>query len=151
MKWISPLIIGIVAVTVFYFFSPNPMREIEIRTADNSYHLLVEVADSPGEQTQGLMGRKELPDEEGMLFVYEEDTVPNFWMKNMEIPLDMVFIGADGVIRHIEANVPPCITTDDNCIRYSSKEPVRSVLELAAGFTERYGVKAGDRIITNFK
>jgi uncharacterized membrane protein (UPF0127 family) len=108
---------------------------------------LVEVAKTPDEQAKGLMGREDLPDEEGMLFVYKTDVTPSFWMKNMKIPLDILFIGSDYKIKHIASEVPPCETSDDNCIRYPSPAPIRYVLELKSGFTEKHDVQVGDSIV----
>ena len=149
MKKITPLLLVILAILFTFYMQPNSMQEIQIRSKKNSYNLLVEVSKSPKDLAQGLMERSSLTEQEGMLFIYDEDTKPSFWMKNMLIPLDIIFIGSDGEIRHIEKEVPPCKVPDDQCIRYTSLEPIRQVLELQSGFTSKYGVEIGD--IISFK
>ena len=146
MKKITPLLLVILAILFAFYMQPNSMQEVQIHTKKTSYNLLVEVSKSPKDLAQGLMERSSLTEQEGMLFVYDEDTNPSFWMKNMLIPLDILFIGNDGIIKHIEKEVPPCKVQDDQCIRYTALEPIRQVLELQSGFTSKYGVEIGDRV-----
>ena len=76
------------------------------------------------------MGEKSLGEFDGMLFIFDEELVPAFWMKNMQIPLDIVYIGADKKIKHIIPSVPPCAAGESECVKYTSPIPVRYVLEL---------------------
>ncbi|MBU0727565.1 DUF192 domain-containing protein [Patescibacteria group bacterium] len=124
-----------------------PKQAIQIQTSDSTYNLLVEVAEAKEDQERGLMGRENLMEDEGMLFVYESEVIPSYWMKNMEISLDILFIGADEKIKHIEKNVPPCEGSDDTCLHYSPLGPIKYVLELQSGFVEKYGVNLGDYIV----
>lgn len=98
----------------------------------------LEVADAYEEQRRGLMYRKTMRDNWGMIFVYPYDEVHQFWMKNTYLSLDMLFIGGDGVVRGIVADVPP-LTLESRGI----SEPSRHVLELKAGTCARLGIKAG--------
>jgi len=66
-------------------------------------------------------------------------------MKNMEISLDIIFIQNNGMISHIEKDVPPC--EENPCTKYKTEKPVRYVLELISGFAEKYGVNVGGRIV----
>lgn len=78
----------------------------EARLRIGNHQLVVEVADTPGEQVMGLMNRDSLPADRGMLFVFEEPKRAFFWMKNTSIALDVAFLDADGVILEIQPLVP---------------------------------------------
>ena len=101
----------------------------------------VEIAATPGARAQGLMFRRELAPGAGMLFDFGRDEVARMWMKNTFIPLDMVFADRDGTVRGIVRNARP-----RSLDTISSRVPVRAVLELNGGETERIGLAAGDRI-----
>ena len=101
----------------------------------------VEVAATPGARAQGLMFRRELAPEAGMLFDFGRDEVARMWMKNTFIPLDMVFAGRDGTVRGIARNARP-----RSLDTISSRVPVRAVLELNGGEADRIGLAPGDRI-----
>src|SRR5919109_2766517 len=96
----------------------------------------IDVADDAQERNRGLMFRKSLESNNGMLFVFEEPGNLSFWMKNTYIPLDMIFIDKDLRIVDIKENVQPCIH-EDPCPSYSSKEPAKYVIEVYAGFTKQ--------------
>ena len=123
-----------------------------IRTADNYNsstiaHVFLEVADNEDEMIRGLMFRKNLPWNLGMLFVFYNDAPRTFWMKNTLIPLDMIFVDSNLKIMDIKQNVPPCAQGDE-CPVYPSKEPAQYVLEVNAGFVRESGIKIGDRFVT---
>ena len=101
----------------------------------------IEIAGTDEEKALGLMFRTALPDGQGMLFNYGESREMTMWMRNTYIPLDMVFIRADGVIHRIEVNAEPL---SDRVI--SSGAPVAAVLELAGGAAARLGIKPGDKV-----
>lgn len=104
----------------------------------------LEVAQTRQAQAIGLMFRESLPEDRGMLFPVEPPRPVTFWMKNVEIPLDMLFIAAGEVIA-IEANVPPC--SEEPCPTYGPEAiPVDAVLEVQGGLTEELGVQVGDAI-----
>jgi uncharacterized membrane protein (UPF0127 family) len=111
-----------------------------IHTATGDYAFTIEIADTPQEQQRGLMFRQELAADAGMLFDYGTERKVSFWMQNTYIPLDMVFIGADGVVKHIHANAKPLDPTS-----IPSKEAVRFVLEIPGGRAAEIGLKDGDR------
>ncbi len=101
----------------------------------------VEMAEAPKEKELGLMFRTELADNRGMLFPYGAPQEVTMWMHNTYIPLDMVFLRADGTVHRIERRAEPL---SDQII--SSQGPVSAVLEMAGGATERLGLKPGDRV-----
>ncbi len=106
------------------------------------YSFVVELAVMPEEQARGLMHRTEMDKNAGMLFYFADTAERAFWMKNTLIPLDMIFIRADGTIANIHENAIP---HDLTSIR--SKEPVVAVLEINGGLSQEYGIKAGDRVV----
>lgn len=114
---------------------------VTIRTAAGERQFRVEVARTPDEQAQGLMHRTSLPDDGGMIFPFDPPRPASFWMKNTVIPLDMIFIRADGTIARIAENTVPYSLTG-----VTSGEPVVAVLELAGGKSSEMGIAEGDRV-----
>jgi hypothetical protein len=107
-----------------------------------SHRFEVEVAVTPAEQEVGLMFRKSMPEDSGMIFLNKIDKESTFWMKNTYIPLDMLFVARDGKIIHIKANAKPL---SEDFI--PSGGPVRAIIELNGGTAARLGIKAGDHVV----
>jgi uncharacterized protein len=110
-----------------------------IDTARGPQRFAVDLALSPAQQEQGLMYRSTLAADAGMLFVFPRTATQAFWMKNTLIPLDMLFISADGKIADIHERAVPLDETP-----IASKAPVKAVLELNGGTVARLGIKEGD-------
>jgi uncharacterized membrane protein (UPF0127 family) len=106
----------------------------------------VEIADTDAARSAGLMCRRSLPADAGMLFIYPRAHVVRMWMKNTWIPLDMLFIASDGRIVRIVPDIAP-----QQPGRISSDARVKMVLELPAGSAARHGIRAGDRLIRPLK
>lgn len=108
----------------------------------------VDVADDPLERERGLMFRKSMEQNNGMLFVFggSVDNNLSFWMKNTYIPLDIIFIDSDLKIVDIKEAVQPCLQQQETCPSYSSKQPAKYVLEVIAGFVQQNKINAGDRL-----
>lgn len=102
-----------------------------------------EIADTESKRKLGLMFRKSLPKNQGMLFVFEREDNYSFWMKNMQISLDIIWIDKDKRIADIKTNAPPC---KDSCSGIMPQEKTQYVLEVNAGFVERNRIKIGDRV-----
>lgn len=111
------------------------------------YEIQLEVTRTPEQQSLGLMYRESLPDDRGMLFEFEPARPVSFWMKNVVIPLDMIFIHK-GVIRAIAANVPPC--TKDPCPTYGPSTSIDRVIELRGGRAAELGLKVGQQVEIQF-
>jgi hypothetical protein len=79
-----------------------------------------------------------------MLFIFEDERILSFWMKNTQIPLDMIFASANGTITEIKYDVEPCLT--DPCPTYPSEHPNKYVLEVNAGFSDENHIQVGDRL-----
>ena len=103
--------------------------------------LWVEVADTLEKQERGLMFRRSLPDNEGMLFVYKEPIEMSFWMRNTFLPLDIAFIGADGRILNIHQARPL-----DDSVLYRSAGAAKYVIETNQGWFSRHGIGPGERV-----
>ncbi len=101
----------------------------------------VELALNDAERSRGLMFRQKLGPYDGMLFDFHREAPVSFWMKNTLIPLDMIFIAADGTIRSIHANAVPHSTET-----IPSQFPVRAVLEINGGSAKLLGIKPGDTV-----
>ncbi|WBU59015.1 DUF192 domain-containing protein [Paracoccus albus] len=104
----------------------------------------LEIADDPQERAQGLMNREGLAPMTGMLFIYESPRPASFWMKNTLIPLDMIFMDAQGVIRHIHPSAKPGDLTPIPGHTADDPDPNRlMVLEVGGGESERIGLEVG--------
>src|SRR5262245_31994451 len=113
-----------------------------LKTATGAHNFNIEVATTGQERALGLMFRRSLPENAGMLFIYDPPQPATMWMKNTFIPLDMVFISAEGTVHRIESNTEPFSTTT-----IPSDGDVVGVLELNAGEADKIGLKRGDKVI----
>ena len=111
-----------------------------VKLAAGMHQIEAQVARTPGERATGLMFRKEMPQHEGMLFVFEYASQQCFWMKNTLLPLSAAFIDDDGTVVNVEEMKPQ--TLDSHC----SAKPVRYVLEMNQGWFSKKGVKAGMKL-----
>lgn len=114
---------------------------LEIVSVTGIHRFTVEMAVDDQSRAIGLMHRREMAEDEGMLFDFGRDDIVAMWMKNTVLSLDMVFIMADGTISNIAENTKP-FSLDT----VTSRGRVRSVLEVKAGTTRRLGLKAGDKV-----
>ena len=113
-------------------------------TDEGPLGIRAEVAETMEEKMTGLMYRETLPYYHGMLFVFDEPLIAAFWMKNVEFPLDLVYIGKDWRIKQIEHLAMPC--EQEPCEHYYSDMEVSYVLEVNGGFMEEHGLYPGARI-----
>ena len=114
-------------------------------TVSGSHHFTAEIANTPQLMQQGLMGRTELANDRGMLFIYPRDRYISMWMKNTLIPLDMIFIKSDGIVHRIEKNTRP-----HSLALIRSREKVRAVLEVNAGTSDGIGLAVGDKVCSQY-
>lgn len=116
---------------------------LTVRSGDKTHKFSVELALNRRQHSQGLMFRRQMATDAGMLFVYHREESMAMWMKNTFIPLDMLFIARDGTVRRIAERTVPM---SEEVI--PSEGPVVAVLELNAGTVSRLGIKAGDKVIS---
>lgn len=118
-----------------------PMATISVDTPKGLHRFKVEVAADNASQEKGLMFRKTMASDAGMIFDFHTTVMTSFWMKNTILPLDIIFIRSDGTISSIAANAVPMSQTP-----IPSSEPIRAVLELNAGRAQALGIIPGDKV-----
>ena len=137
-----PIFAGI--VLAFIWIAP-PLAAttgtLEIASKTGVHSFTVEVVATDEERAKGLMFRRELPEGRGMLFDFKREQPVAFWMKNTYVPLDMIFIRADGRILRIAENTQPMSES-----LVPSGGPVLGVLEVIAGTAKKLGIEPGDRV-----
>lgn len=136
------LILG--ALALIFVGGTENLKIVDIATEERTVRVYAEVADEPSEWQEGLMNRRTLNEQSGMLFVFDEEGPRTFWMKNTLIPLDMIFVAQNLTIVDI-ATMQPC--TADPCQTYTSSAPALYVLEVNAGFAERNRIETGDTVV----
>ena len=119
----------------------EPQMKLErVKLSSGMHRLDVQVAATPEQRQTGLMFRKDMPQHEGMIFVFEQATKQCFWMKNTLIPLSAAFVDDDGTIVNIEEM--KALALDAHC----SAKPVRYVLEMNKGWFAKKGIKPGSKL-----
>ncbi|WP_313623142.1 DUF192 domain-containing protein [Achromobacter sp.] len=119
----------------------GPQPRLPITQLSAGIHIIrAEVANTDATRRDGLMFRRELPGNDGMLFVFEQPDVQCFWMRNTLLPLSIAFIADDGTIVNIEDMAPQ--TEDPHCAR----KPVRYALEMSQGWFDAHGITAGKKL-----
>jgi uncharacterized membrane protein (UPF0127 family) len=142
------LLLGILLATALPGRAAEPQLQqfatahLTIVSADGPHRFMVELAETPGQMEQGLMFRRSLAPDAGMLFDFKQPTVATMWMRNTLIPLDMLFVDQQGLIVNIAQRAVP---ESDQTI--AAVKPVRVVIELNGGTAERLGIKPGDRVL----
>ncbi|MYZ48101.1 DUF192 domain-containing protein [Propylenella binzhouense] len=138
----------IVALASALFFAAGAQGQaaperlpLEIEASGGSHRFMVELATTSEQRSRGLMFRREMGADEGMLFDFDSEREVTMWMHNTYLPLDMVFIGADGRVKTVAERTTPL---SDRII--SSRVPVRFVLEINAGRAAEAGIRPGDRV-----
>lgn len=120
----------------------KPLEPLKVQTLKGAQTFMVEVADNEREREYGLMCRKSLAPDRGMLFLFSRPGPQVFWMRNTLIPLDIVYIGADGRVVSISRNVQPLDESGT-----PSAGPAQFVLEIAGGRAAQIGLLPGDRVL----
>lgn len=126
---------------------PQPTATTEKVITVGSKKVSIQIARSSEEKAKGLSGTESLGADSGMLFVFSPKTTPLFWMKDMLIPLDMIWI-SDGKIVRIDKNIPfPELNTPDSALKtYSPGQPIDYILEVNAEYSDKNNIKTGDSV-----
>ncbi len=122
-----------------YMFKKN--GELVISSDSGQVKIDIQIAKTEFDRQLGLMYRKSMDENQGMLFIFPDVQTRSFWMRNTEIPLDMIFIDPSKTILNIAKN-----TTPYSDISYSSSGPAKYVLEVKGGFADRHNISAGDKV-----
>lgn len=136
MRWLAGAALLASGMPALCAEPPAPVAQLSA----GMYRIHAEVADSPATLQKGLMFRTELPEQNGMLFLFPSRGTQCMWMRNTMIPLSVAFLRDDGTIVNIEDMAPQ--TEDSHC----SSEPVRAALEMKAGWFDKRGIKPGMKI-----
>lgn len=123
--------------------SPAGLDQVTLclTSGKNTRSFTVEMARTSQQQSTGMMFRQSVADDHGMLFPFPQPKMASFWMKNTPLPLDIIFIRANGTIESIGENAVPLSEEE-----VTSGEPVAAVLELRGGLTSELGITAGDKV-----
>lgn len=142
MKSVSRLAAAaLLALSAFCAAAQEPQMNLpRVKLSAGMHQIDAQVAATGEQRMTGLMHRKEMPQHEGMLFVFEQPSQQCFWMKNTLLPLSIAFVADDGTIVNIDEMKPQSL--DSHC----SARPVRYVLEMNTGWFARKGIKAGTRL-----
>ena len=140
--WSAVLLIWLVAPAASAQLQTFPKAELTIVSAGGPHKFTVELATTPGQMEQGLMFRKSLAPDAGMLFDYRTPSMAAMWMKNTLIPLDMLFVDQQGRIINIHERAVP-----GSLDPIAAAGPARAVIELNGGTAGHLGIKPGDRVI----
>ena len=143
MKSISFLLVFPTLFLIFISAMMKDKRFVQVFFPDG-FSVTAELAVTDEERQLGLMFRTEIYPDQGMLFVFEEEGYHSFWMKNVNFPLDILWLDKEKRIIHLESYVPPCQKTP--CSSYAPFLPALYVLELKAGSVEKKGLKLYDKL-----
>jgi uncharacterized membrane protein (UPF0127 family) len=122
-----------------------PKKALKVTTLGGAVHEFdVEVAENDEDRKQGLMYRKSMAQNQGMLFIFEKADIQYFWMKNTLLSLDIIFVDEGGKVVQVAHNAQPCF--EKHCDLYSSMKLARYVLEINGGLANSLGLKEGDTV-----
>lgn len=138
------LILGLIIIIGYVKYQDAAKKSaITIYTGAGAVKIKVEYADTPEKWKTGLQNRSSLKSDSGMFFVFSDVKNKSFWMKDVLIPLDIIFISPDGKVNEI-ITPKPCPKEETNCPSYVSKGLVSFVLEVNAGFAAKWKIMEGD-------
>jgi uncharacterized membrane protein (UPF0127 family) len=141
---------GLVILFAFAFRSRDAGKRVPTLSIAEKVSYFIEVRDEPFGQARGLSGRSSLADDQAMLFVYDTPATLSFWMKDMNFPLDFVWI-RDFTVVAVNENIPHPAANGGETYRLASPVPADMVLEINAGQIEYYGIEIGDEVDLQLK
>ena len=147
---IAAVIIGIVGVITIP--ADSKLAEVKFPRGTikiDSKILDVQIAETDAQKTRGLMFQNELPDDQGMIFVFSQEQIVPIWMLNMQFPLDIIWFDVNGNVIHIEKNVPPCksaLETATCTVQNADGKKAKYVLEVTAGFTDKFHITENSKM-----
>ncbi|MCO5104422.1 MAG: DUF192 domain-containing protein [Burkholderiaceae bacterium] len=140
LRFLLPMALAVAALPLAQAQNAPQLDLARVELSAGMHRIDAQVARTPGERQTGLMHRKTMPPQEGMLFVFDQPGVQCFWMKNTLLPLTAAFVADDGTVVNLADMQPE--TTDSHC----SAKPVRYVLEMNQGWFKSRGIKAGFKL-----
>lgn len=143
---ITLVLAGVILLVIFAGIYRTPAKP---RATINGHTFALEVAQSEKEKELGLSNRDSLPQDRGMLFVFEQPSYATFWMKDMRFPIDIIFINQDRIVSIIE-NAPIPASKRAGLPLYRPENPSDKALEINAGLSKKYNFKKGDKVKIEF-
>jgi uncharacterized membrane protein (UPF0127 family) len=140
-RWAALALFILMTVALAPPLRAEGLETLQIVTATGTHDFHVEIANNEASRAVGLMNRRFMPPDRGMLFEFDREAPEAFWMKNTYIPLDMIFISRTGVVTNVVANAEPLSERP-----IPSGAPCLAVLELNGGAAAAIGLKIGDTV-----
>ena len=141
---LTSLILALFVIVAYQQYQKYAKRYlITIHTGAGPVKINADYAETQEKQEKGLMGKQSLPKNSGMIFIFPDEKNRGFWMKNVLIPLDIIFMDSKGHINEI-TTMKPCPKDAEVCPTYTSKEPARFAIEVNAGFAVKNRIIEGD-------
>jgi hypothetical protein len=131
----------VIFLLIILYLKKSPVKYVNVRVGNTE--IRAEIADTLIKRTRGLMFRKSLPENEGMLFIFDSEKYEGFWMMNMSFPIDIIWINKEKKVVDVTKDAQPC---KFSCQVYTPKEKAMYVLEVNANFTEEHKVKIGSSL-----
>ncbi|SHO47472.1 conserved exported hypothetical protein [Nitrosotalea sinensis] len=147
---IAAVIIGIVGIITI----PADSKLAEVKFPRGTIKLDgkildVQIAETDAQKVRGLMFQNQLPDDQGMIFVFNQEQIVPIWMLNMQFPLDIIWFDTNGNVVHIEKNVLPCksaLETATCTVQNADGKKAKYVLEVTGGFTDKFHITEGSKM-----
>ncbi len=147
---IAAVIIGVVGVLTIPADSKLAETKFPKGTVKlDDVTLDVQVAETDAQKTRGLMFQKQLPYDQGMIFVFNNEQIVPIWMLNMQFPLDIIWFDAEGNVVHIEKNVSPCkspLETATCTVENGGAKNAKYVLEVTTGFVDKFNITTNSKL-----
>ncbi|MEK6966923.1 MAG: DUF192 domain-containing protein [Thermoproteota archaeon] len=147
---IAAFVIGAVGIMTIPKDAKLQSAEFPIGTVKvDDVVLAVQIADTDPRRARGLMFQEMLPYNQGMLFVFEDSAIRSMWMLNMQFALDLIWFDSNGNVVHIEKDVPPCksaLETATCTVRNGNDKPAKYVLEVTAGFVDKFNINENSKL-----
>ncbi len=151
---LNKIIIGFIVILLLFsgyiVFQINKTPIPKSKVTIDNHTFLVETATTSAQQQQGLSGRLSLPQNQGMLFIFKTPDRYAFWMKNMQFPLDMIFINNNKIVTILQ-NIPKPTNSKTTLPIYTPNSSANQVLEINAGLSKQYHFKNGDTVKVNLE
>ena len=144
IKIFLTLLVILIILIFTSFMIHNSKNEIQQACIEEKACFQIEIADTQEKRALGLSYRESMEENKGMLFIFDEEETPGFWMKNMDFPLDIIWIDKNLNIIGVEKNLQPCL--ENSCLVFYPNQKIKYVLEINSGLYDYFDFKENDSI-----